>query len=84
MKFVLFLSLAHLSWASFHLKEMIMNAIKSFLAIAVVAFSANVSAQIVFIPDFPAKKAVNTVNTDQKVVTSEAVLQDKTATEKAA
>ena len=84
MKFVLFLSLAHLSWASFHLKEMIMNAIKSFLAIAVVAFSANVSAQIVFIPDFPAKKVVETVNTDQKVVTSEAVLQDKTATEKAA
>ena len=84
MKFVLFLSLAHLSWASFHLKEMIMNAIKSFLAIAVVAFSANVSAQIVFVPDFPAKKAVATVNTDQKVSTSEAVIQDKTAPEKAA
>ena len=48
------------------------------------AFSANVSAQIVFIPDFPAKKVVETVNTDQKVVTSEAVLQDKTAPEKAA
>ena len=61
-----------------------MNRIQSVLAIAVVAFSANVSAQIVFVPDFPAKKAVETVNTDQKVATSEAIIQDKTATEKAA
>ncbi|MEZ2901416.1 hypothetical protein ACBQ24_01420 [Acinetobacter terrestris] len=61
-----------------------MNRIQSVLAIAVVAFSANVSAQIVFVPDFPAKKAVETVNTDQKVSTSEVVIQDKTATEKAA
>ncbi|NNH26380.1 hypothetical protein [Acinetobacter terrestris] len=61
-----------------------MNRIQSVLAIAVVAFSANVSAQIVFVPDFPAKKAVETVNTDQKVSTSEVVIQDKTAPEKAA
>ena len=60
-----------------------MNRIQSVLAIAVVAFYANVSAQIVFIPDFPAKKAAATVNTDQKVSTSEAVIQDKTAPEKA-
>ena len=84
MKFVLFLSLAHLSWASFHLKEMIMNAIKSFLAIAVVAFSANVSAQIVFVPDFPAKKAVTTVKADQKVSALEPVTQDKATCEKVA
>ena len=61
-----------------------MNRIQSVLAIAVVAFSANVSAQIVFIPDFPAKKVAATVNTDQKVSTSEVVIQDKTAAEKAA
>ena len=61
-----------------------MNAIKSFLAIAVVAFSANVSAQIVFVPDFPAKKAVKIVNADQKVSALEPVAQDKAACEKAA
>ena len=61
-----------------------MNRIQSVLAIAIVAFSANVSAQIVFVPDFPAKKAAATVNIDQKVVTSEVVIQDKTATKKAA
>nr|WP_252151784.1 hypothetical protein [Acinetobacter sp. ANC 4862] len=84
MKFILLISLAHLSWAFFPLKEMIMNAIKSFLAIAVVAFSANVSAQIVFVPDFPAKKAVKTVNADQKVSALEPVTRDKAACEKAA
>ena len=61
-----------------------MNRIQSVLAIAVVAFSANVSAQIVFVPDFPVKKAVTTVKADQKVSALEPVTQDKAACEKVA
>jgi len=49
-----------------------------------VAFSANVSAQIVFVPDFPAKKAVETVNAEQKAPASEAVEQTKMTVKKAA
>lgn len=61
-----------------------MNAIQSVLAIAVVAFSANVSAQIVFVPDFPAKKVVETVNAEQKAPASEAVDQSQIAVKKVA
>lgn len=61
-----------------------MNAIQSVLAIAVVAFSANVSAQIVFVPDFPAKKTVETVNAEQKAPASEAVEQTKMTVKKPA
>lgn len=35
-----------------------MNAIKYAMAVAVMALSATVSAQIVYVPDFPVKKAV--------------------------
>ena len=33
-----------------------MNAVKYALAVAVMALSATVSAQVVFVPDFPVKK----------------------------
>ena len=39
-------------------KEIIMNALKSVFAIAVMAISATVSAQVVYVPDFPVKKEV--------------------------
>ena len=37
-----------------------MNAIKYALAVAVMALSATVSAQVVFVPDFPVKKPAET------------------------
>ena len=37
-----------------------MNAVKYALAVAVMAFSATVSAQVVYLPSFPVKKAVET------------------------
>ncbi len=45
-----------------------MNAIKYAMAVAVMALSATVSAQIVYVPDFPVKKAVTaeTANADNK------------------
>ena len=49
-----------------------MNVIKSLLAVAVVACSAHVSAQIVYIPDFPVKKAAKTLNAEQKAPATEA------------
>lgn len=51
-----------------------MNVIKSLLAVAVLAVSVNASAQIVFIPDFPVKKAVENVPAAKAVAqgTSEA------------
>ena len=59
-----------------------MNAMKSLLAVAVVAFSANVSAQIVYIPDFPVKKAVETVNNaEQKAPASAPANQETTVSE---
>lgn len=38
----------------------IMNAVKYALAVAVMALSATVSAQVVFVPDFPVKKPAET------------------------
>lgn len=49
-----------------------MNVIKSLLAVAVVACSAHVSAQIVYTPDFPVKKAAKTLNAEQKAPAAEA------------
>jgi hypothetical protein len=37
-----------------------MNALQSILAVSVLALSSAVSAQIVYVPDFPVKKAVQT------------------------
>ena len=37
-----------------------MNAVKYALAVAVMALSATVSAQVVFVPDFPVKKPADT------------------------
>ena len=61
-----------------------MNVIKSFLAVAVVACSAHVSAQIVYIPDFPVKKAVETMNAEQKAPATDAVEHSVTGSKKAA
>ena len=48
-------------------KNKVMNTLKSVFAVAVMALSATVSAQIVYVPDFPTKKAVPTqvANTTQ-------------------
>ena len=61
------------------LKDIMMNVIKSLLAVSV-----NASAQIVFIPDFPVKKAVETVNADQNVPAAKAVAQGTSEAKKAA
>ena len=37
-----------------------MNAVKYALAVAVMALSATISAQVVFVPDFPVKKPADT------------------------
>ena len=55
-----------------------MKIMKSILAVAVVAFSAEVSAQVVFIPNFPEPDQVQT-QTAQPAST-EHVAQDQTAT----
>ncbi|GAA5186597.1 hypothetical protein GCM10023345_22820 [Acinetobacter kookii] len=49
-----------------------MNVIKSLLAVAVVACSAHVSAQFVYTPDFPVKKAAKILNAEQKAPAAEA------------
>ena len=61
-----------------------MNVIKSLLAVAVLAVSVNASAQIVFIPDFHIKKAVETVNADQNVPAAKAVAQGTSEAKKVA
>ncbi|OTG97443.1 hypothetical protein B9T24_04815 [Acinetobacter sp. ANC 4654] len=61
-----------------------MNIIKALVAVAVLAVSVNVSAQIVFIPDFPVKKAVETVNAEQNVPAAKAVAQGAAEAKKAA
>lgn len=61
-----------------------MNIIKALVAVAVLAVSVNVSAQIVFIPDFPVKKAVETVNAEQNVPAAKAVAQATSEAKKAA
>ena len=61
------------------LKDIMMNVIKSLLAVSV-----NASAQIVFIPDFPVKKAVETVNADQNVPAAKAVAQGTSEAKKVA
>ena len=66
------------------LKDIMMNVIKSLFTVAVLAVSVNASAQIVFIPDFPVKKAVETVNADQNVPAAKAVAQGTSEAKKAA
>ena len=66
------------------LKDIMMNVIKSLFAVAVLAVSVNASAQIVFIPDFPVKKVVETVNADQNVPAAKAVAQGTSEAKKAA
>ena len=63
-----------------------MNALKCALAVAVLALSANVAAQFVYVPDFPVKKAVSTetANAETKAPATEEATQGATATEKAA
>lgn len=63
-----------------------MNALKSAIAVAAFAMSATVSAQIVYIPDFPVKKAApaQTANTSAQAPASEAAAQDQAKAEKAA
>jgi hypothetical protein len=61
------------------LKDIMMNVIKSLLAVSV-----NASAQIVFIPDFHIKKAVETVNADQNVPAAKAVAQGTSEAKKVA
>jgi len=63
---------------------MMMNVIKSLVAIAVVACSAHVSAQIVYIPDFPVKKAAASLNAEQKAPAAEAVVESVTVSKTAA
>jgi hypothetical protein len=66
------------------IKDIMMNVIKSLLAVAVLAVSVNASAQIVFIPDFPVKKAVETVNAEQNVPAAKAVAQGTSEAQKVA
>lgn len=66
------------------LKNIMMNVIKSLFTVAVLAVSVNASAQIVFIPDFPVKKTVETVNADQNVPAAKAVAQGTSEAKKAA
>ena len=61
------------------IKDIMMNVIKSLLAVSV-----NASAQIVFIPDFPVKKAVETVNAEQNVPAAKAVAQGTSEAQKVA
>ena len=68
-----------LSLKDIMIKDIMMNVIKSLLAVSV-----NASAQIVFIPDFPVKKAVETVNADQNVPAAKAVAQGTSEAKKAA
>ncbi|OTG84384.1 hypothetical protein B9T33_00890 [Acinetobacter sp. ANC 5054] len=63
-----------------------MNAIKYAMAAAVMVLSANVSAQIVYVPDFPVKKAVatETANADSKAPAAEESTEATPSTEKKA
>lgn len=62
-----------------------MNLIKSLIAVAIVACSsANLSAQIVYTPDFPVNKATETVNAEQKAPVAKAETQSVTASKTAA
>ena len=63
-----------------------MNAIKFAVAAAVMVLSANVSAQIVYVPDFPVKKAVitETANADSQAPVTEESTQAAATTKKAA
>ena len=57
-----------------------MKAMKSVLAISMLALSSAVSAQIVYIPAFPTKKAVNTETAaETQAPASEIAPADKTA-----
>ncbi|WP_180089631.1 MULTISPECIES: hypothetical protein [unclassified Acinetobacter] len=55
-----------------------MNAIKYAMAVAVMALSATVSAQIVYVPDFPVKKAVTAETAETANAESQAPAADTT------
>lgn len=61
-----------------------MYLIKSLIAVAIVACSANLSAQIVYTPDFPVNKATETVNAEQKAPVAKAEIQSVTVSKTAA
>lgn len=63
-----------------------MNAIKFAVVAAVMVLSANVSAQIVYVPDFPVKKAVitETANADSQAPVTEESTQAAATTKKSA
>lgn len=63
-----------------------MNTIKFAVAAAVMVLSANVSAQIVYVPDFPVKKAVitETANADSQAPATEESTQATATTKKVA
>lgn len=63
-----------------------MNTIKFAVAAAVMVLSANVSAQIVYVPDFPVKKAVitETANADSQAPATEESTQVTATTKKVA
>lgn len=63
-----------------------MNAIKFAVAAAVMVLSANVSAQIVYVPNFPVKKAVitETANADSQAPVTEESTQAAATTKKSA
>ncbi|WP_165382505.1 MULTISPECIES: hypothetical protein [Acinetobacter] len=57
-----------------------MNALQSILAVSVLALSSAVSAQIVYVPDFPVKKSVQA----ETATEVQAPAADTTETQKAA
>ena len=63
-----------------------MNTIKFAVAAAVMVLSANVSAQIVYVPDFPVKKAAitETANADNQAPATEESTQVTATTKKVA
>ena len=63
-----------------------MNAIKFAVAAAVMVLSANVSAQMVYVPNFPVKKAVitETANADSQAPVTEESTQAAATTKKSA
>ena len=86
MKYIFYtLSLSSILFGHFSpLKDIMMNIIKSLVAVAVLAISVNASAQIVFIPDFPVNKAVESVNAEQNVPAAKTVTQGAAEAKKAA
>lgn len=63
-----------------------MNTLKSVFAVAVLALSATVSAQVVYVPDFPTKKVApaQVVKATTQVPASEVTTQDTIKADKVA